>query len=709
MESSFKVDVDCPTCAREIEEKLSGLKGVIEVEVYAVSGRVLVEHTSEVTENELKSYIHELGYETSFEGSYLEYTSIWVGSRAIKTWIGGLFFITAFLVNFVFTGLEFYLISFYGHELFISSILYLASVVSAGTPIVKNGFRSIRNYDLNIDLLMTIAIFGAIGIGYYVEAAALAVLYSVAELLENYSINRARSSIRDLIDLSPEVAMLKTSDGLKEISVDKLNEEDVFVVQPGERIPMDGVVVEGSSLVNQAPITGESQPISKEKGDEVFAGSINDTGYIEARVIRKHSESTIQRIIQLVEAAESGQTKREKFVNRFASYYTPIVVLIAFFTILIPVLLGYSFETWFIRGLTFLVLACPCAFVISTPVSIVSGITSAARNGVLIKGGNILETMGEVDVVAFDKTGTLTSGEFQIDEIVPLNGYSEKDVVRYLYSLEQNSEHPIANAVSRYADKHEIKGERASDFESDTGLGISGEIDGRRYYAGNSDLFEKKGINIEKEVGEITSRLQRLGYTVILIGGLEKFIGVVGVRDSPRPEAGQVIDRLRSLGVEKVVMITGDNEKTANNVGKEVGVDSVYAGLLPEEKLRVIQDLKKEHVVAMVGDGINDAPALAEADVGIAMGAAGTDVAIETADIALMGDQISRIPYLLKLSIKSNKVIRQNIWSSLTVKFLLALGVPFGYVTVIIAVLVGDMGMSLGVTGNALRLSRTKP
>ncbi len=708
METTVYLEVDCPSCAREIEKSVFELDGVQDVDVRVVSGKTIVTHKPGLSKQKIIGSIKELGYKVKSGEREIKIKSVWRGSRALKTWLGGLLLITGLSANFVFTGLDIYLGSFLGREFHLPEILFLSSTVFAGEVIVKNGYRALKTLNLNINLLMTIAIFGAIAIEYYVEAAALAFLFSVAELLENYSVDRARNSIKELMKLSPETALLKENGDTRRVGVQELDKNDIIAIKPGERIPMDGEVVKGKTVVNQAPITGESKPVTKKMGEKVYAGSVNGEGYIEVEITSEHSESTIQRIIKMVEDAEAGKTRREKFVDRFASIYTPVVVLIAILTVVIPVSLGFSFETWFIRGLTFLVIACPCAFVISTPVSVVSGITSGAKNGVLIKGGNHLEAMADVDVIAFDKTGTLTKGEFSVNDLTPVNGYTEKELVSTLYGLEKKSEHPIAQAVEKKALDMDIEPVKTIGFETITGLGVSAKVDGERVYAGNIELFKTNELGYSENKSLLTrvKELEKKGRTVVVVGNNFEAIGVVGVMDSPRKKASKAISMLKESGVEKIVMITGDNRETASRVARQVGIDDYHAELLPEQKLDIIKKLKKDKTVAMVGDGINDAPALAAADVGIAMGAAGTDVALETSDIALMGDDISRLPYLYKLSRKSDNVIKQNIWSSLAVKFLLAAGIPFGYVTVIIAVLVGDMGMTLGVTGNALRIGR---
>jgi Cd2+/Zn2+-exporting ATPase len=600
---------------------------------------------------------------------------------------------------------------------------------------------------------MSLGILGAItasivfGEPLYLEAGMLAVLFSVAELMEEYAMDRARSSLRELMDLSPTTATVRRDGEETRVPVEQLRVGDRVIVRPGDRVPADGTVVEGQSAVNQAPITGESVPVDKAAGDEVYAGTINEEGYLEAEVTAEAEDSTLARIIELVEDAQRDKTDHEQFVDRFAGQYTPVVVTLAVLIAAVPPLLisgSFSLDlagqtlvfagdwaTWFRRGLALLVLSCPCALVISTPVSVVSGITSAAKNGVLIKGGTHLESVGTVGAVAFDKTGTLTHGQLTVTDVVPASGESRESVLSVAASLEARSEHPIAEAIVEAADESAVDTDDVSAFESLTGKGVRADLNGETYFAGKPALFEELGLAFESDQpvsdggvavedaggddlvaasAETIEALQADGKTVILVGTRERILGVVAVADEVRPDAKRTVERLHELGVERIVMLTGDNEVTARAVGEMAGVDEVRAELLPEEKAETVAALDEAFGgVMMVGDGVNDAPALATATVGVAMGAAGTDTAVESADIALMGDELSKLPYLYALSRKANGVIRQNIWASIGVKALLAVGVPFGLVNVAVAVVVGDMGMSLGVTTNALRLARIKP
>jgi Cd2+/Zn2+-exporting ATPase len=723
-------EMDCPSCVGKVENRLGGLKGVSDYDLHPTRGTAEVRYNpGTVTEDEVVASVEGAGYEVVRDESdaVSPPSEVWKSRRGLLTWLGAFFLTAGLAVEFVVTGVNVPVASLAFLELTVAGALLLASVAATGLPVVKTGYYSAKSLSLDIDLLMGVAILAATGVGLYVEAATLAVLFSIAELLEQYSMDRTRDSLRELVELSPEEATVRRDGAEETVPVSELRVGDTVVVRPGEKIPADGVVVQGGSAVDESPITGESVPVDKDEGDEVYAGTFNESGYIELEVDTDPSDTTLARIIELVQAAGSKQTEKEKFVDSFAGYYTPIVVALAVLTAAVPPLaLGWDALTWFVRGLTLLVIACPCAFVISTPVTVASGVTSAAKNGVLIKGGNHLEAMGGVDAVAFDKTGTLTKGALTVTDTVLADGATEEDLLRHAAAVEERSEHPIGEAVVEAADDTGVSFPDASDFENLAGKGVRATVEGTVYYAGKPALFEDMGFEfgepatdggeratVEDQsvgIGKAVDEIQAQGKTVVVVGTDERLLGVLGVADEVRPEARVAVDNLHRMGVEPLVMLTGDNEGTARAVADELGVDGYRSELLPEEKVDAVEELEAEYGdVAMVGDGVNDAPALAAATVGVAMGAAGTDTAIETSDIALMGDDITKLPYLYGLAREANNVIRQNIWSSLAVKALLAVGVPFGYITVAVAVVVGDMGMSLGVTGNAMRLSRMVP
>jgi Cd2+/Zn2+-exporting ATPase len=749
--------MDCASCADTVEGALSTVDGVQSVEPAPAAGRVSVEYDPGVQDRPgLVETIEAAGYEVVDEDVAPEMAAsdIWLSTRAVKTWVSAGLLIVGLVVAFGFPSLNPELGSLLGHTVTLSHLVFLGATVVGGEVILRGGVRSTRQLSLDMDFLMSVAILGAVsaslffGEDLYFEAATLAVLVNVAELLEEYSMDQARTSLRELMELSPDEARVRRDGEELTVPAEDVSVGETVIVQPGEKIPVDGTVTDGESAVDQSPVTGESVPVDKTAGDTVYAGTLNEAGYLELETTAAAGDDTLSQIVSLVEDAETATTDREQFVDRFAGYYTPLVVGLALVAAIVPPLVldgtvtveaaGFSYAitgswgAWFLRGLTLLVLACPCAFVISTPVSVVSGITSSARNGVLIKGGNHLESMGDVDAVAMDKTGTLTKGELTVTDVVPLNGNTEEDVLRCAQGLERRSEHPIGEAIVDHADGRDVPTRAVDEFEAITGKGVQATVGGRPHYAGSPSLFEELGFDLSHvhaatDGGVVTTRsrqlcerndcldlleetipqLQSEGKTVVLVGTADELEGVVAVADEIRPAALTLVDRLHDLGVEQVVMLTGDNERTAQAIANEVGVDAFRAELLPDEKLEAVRELDEEHGgVAMVGDGINDAPALATATVGVAMGAAGTDTALESADIALMGDDLSKLPYLRALAVRANGVIRQNVWSSLAVKAALVVLVPFGYVPIWLAVLAGDAGMTVGVTGNAMRLSR---
>ena len=765
-------DMDCASCASKVEAALDGQPGVVSTSTRPTSGTVRIEY-DDTHPDALRDAIESAGYdvtgsdadgddETTGQADDAADRSVWASARAKKTFAGGGFLALGLVAEFGFGGLA-TVATVLGVAFSVADVAFLAATAAAGQAILRGGYYSAKNRQLDIDFLMSAAIVAAItasvGFGehYYFEAATLAVLFSFSELLEGYAMDRTRESLQELVELSPDEATRKHADGSTEtVSVEDLAVGDVVVVKPGEKVPADGVVVDGDTAINQAPVTGESVPVDKTVGDEVYAGTINEAGYVEVEVEAEASDSTLSRIVSLVEDAEANRTDREQFVERFADYYTPAMVALAIGVAVVPpVAFGAPWTVWFVNGIVMLVLACPCAFVISTPVSVVSGVTAAARNGVLVKGGNHLEAMGNVDAVAVDKTGTLTKGELTVTDVVPLGDRSEADVLRCARGLESKSEHPIADAIVAAADANGAVGATqatADDFQSVTGKGVTGALHGADHYAGKPAWFDDLGFELEHAhvvdpnragtggagdaaqadasgvpagvrdvceregclnlAADTIPRLQREGKTVILVGTADEIEGLVAVADEVRSDARRAVGALQSFGLE-VVMLTGDNEGTAAAVAERVGVDDYRAGLLPEDKVDAVRELdaKYDGGVAMVGDGVNDAPALATATVGVAMGAAGTDTAIETADVALMSDDVGKLPYLYELSHRANGVIRQNIFASLGVKAALAVGVavPFVNVSLALAVLVGDAGMTLGVTGNALRLGRIRP
>ena len=704
-------EMDCAGCAQRIQDRLRGVEGVSDAAGQPVNRRLRVRYDPGVVSvDRIREEVGRLGYAAREETSgarALEAASLWKGAAATRTWISGALMAVALAIGAAGEGPR--IVELPVEELRLSGLVFVLAALVGGWNFFPKGARSARALSLDMNFLMTIAIVGAVAIGEYMEAGAIAFLFSLAELLERFSVDRVRRSIESLVDLSPEMATVLVDGEEIRRYVEDVVPGDRVVVRPGARIPVDGMVERGASGVDQAPVTGESMPVDKGVGDEVFAGTVNGEGHLRLEVTRAARDTTLARMIHLVEEAEGRRTRSERFVERFARWYTPAVTVAAVLVAFGPSLvLGAEFSVWFVRGLTLLVIACPCALVISTPVAVVSGITAAARNGVLIKGGVHLETMGDVRVVAFDKTGTLTQGHPEVVDIIAADGsgYDPSTVLAHAAALERHSEHPLARSIVRAAGgagKPAAPVPVVEDFESLRGLGVKGRVGGEMWQIGRPDAFAHAA-----EMTDDVRRLQEEGKTVVLIGPAESPVGLLALSDRPRPGAREAVGALQRAGVH-VVMLTGDNERSARAIAESVGIDEIRAGLMPEEKVGAVEELGKQYgPVAMVGDGVNDGPALAAASVGIAMGAAGSDTALETADIALLGDDLAKLAYLYSLSRRGRGVIRQNIAVALVLKGSLAVGVPLGWVSLIVAVVVGDMGASLAVTGNSLRLARVR-
>jgi Cd2+/Zn2+-exporting ATPase len=587
-------------------------------------------------------------------------------------------------------------------------VAFAAAIASGGFYVVRRALHAARSFALDINALMLIAVAGAVVLGEWSEGSAVVFLFALAQLLEARAMERARASIRALMDLAPAEAFVRDErhpDGLRRVPVDDIRVGDVVIVRPGEKIPLDGRVAAGASHVNQAPVTGESLPAEKTTGDEVFAGTINGRGGLEVRVERIRADSTLARIIELVERAQAQRAPSQTFVERFARIYTPAVLALALAVGVVPPLAGLGpWSMWIYRALVLLVISCPCALVISTPVSIVSALSAAARKGVLIKGGARLERLAQVRCVAFDKTGTLTQGDLRVVDVMPLDGVPAARLLQLAASLELRSEHPIGAAIVARARQDHLPLAAVEGFQSLPGLGAEAHVDGRPVLLGSHRLFEERGLCSES----LHARLDAMpldGRTVVIVGD-DRPLGVIGVSDTARPAARDAVQLLRAQGVRHVALLTGDHEPAAKALAAAVGVDEVRAGLLPADKVAAVEALRARHgTLAMVGDGINDAPALAAADVGIAMGTAGSDAALETADVALMADELLKIPYALRLSRATVRNIRANIAFSIALKAAFMVLAVLGMATLWMAV-VADMGASLIVIANALRLLR---
>jgi len=741
--------MDCADCAATLEKGVGNLSGVQSCAVNFGAARLKAEFDAVLTnEAAIIDRIHALGYDV--------YTETPNSPARVSLPRGGVLGFFPFLFKRAATALAaiggllvgFGMIAeFSGSPTVLVKSVYWLALIIAGYPIARSGVRRLwLNREININLLMALAAIGAVIIGEEAEAATVIFLFAIGEALEGYTMDRARSSIRKLMTLTPaEATVLRPCLDCREhlgrdgytggpcpfcgahetrVPVDQLQVGETILVKPGERIPVDGVVLAGASAVNQAPITGESMPVAKTSGDEIFAGTVNGQGTLEVRMLRPAAESMLSNIIHLVEEAQSQRAPAQRFIDGFARIYTPTVVVAALLVaILPPLLFNAPFwnlpdgeHGWLYRALTLLVISCPCALVISTPVTIVSAISAAAKHGVLIKGGAYLVALAKVRAFAFDKTGTLTYGQPIVVELRsfdcahPAEKECEScdDVLQLAAAVERRSEHPLAQAVVAAAgERNPHHGYVAEDVEAITGRGVRGKVNGKKIIVGSHAMFDAEHPH-DETICRAVDTVEKNGRTAMMVSADQRLAGYIAVADKMRDTGRAAIEELRKLGIKKSVMLTGDNTTTAQTIARVVGVDEVLAQLLPNQKLEAVQSLRREYkCVAMVGDGINDAPALASADVGIAMGSAGAAQAIETASVALMSDNLNKLPFAIKLSRKAMRVIKQNIAVSLVLKgIFLILALP-GFATLWMAV-IADTGASLIVTVNGMRLLRTK-
>jgi Cd2+/Zn2+-exporting ATPase len=585
-------------------------------------------------------------------------------------------------------------------------VFFAIAVALAAVHPGRRALVSVRSRVLDINVLMVVAVAGALVLGEWSEAASVVFLFALAQLLETRAMERARGAIRSLMDLAPAEALVRKAGGDIVMPVDDVRVGDMIVVRPGEKIPLDGRVRAGDSYVNEAPVTGESLPVEKSSGSDVFAGTINGRGALEIDVTRPGRDSTIARVVHLIERAQAQRAPSQMFIDRFARIYTPAVLTLAVIVAIAgPLALGGSFAGWIYRSLVLLVISCPCALVISTPVSIVSALAAAARKGVLIKGGARLEQLAAVRCIAFDKTGTLTHGRLRVVGVASTNGLPAPEVLRLAASLESRSEHPIGRAIVGHAIDERLVVAGAEGFQALPGLGAEGQVGLDRVIVGNHRLFEERGL-CSARAHEQLEAMTASGCSTVMVARGAETVGLIGVADETRASARAVIDMLREHGIAHVVLLTGDHEASAKTLASGLGITEYRAALLPEDKVAAVEELKRRYgALAMVGDGVNDAPALASADVGIAMGVAGTDAALETADVALMADELAKIPFAIRLSRAASRNIRMNIAFSLLLKGAFLVMAFAGVATLWMAVM-ADMGASLIVIGNALRLLR---
>ncbi len=694
-------NMDCPTEERLIRNKVEPIKGVLRLNFNLMSRTLTVHHELKSTDT-LATALRSVG----MNAELVDETAATPGNDGASA---GLTTSQKFLLavsGFTAAAAEAFAWTTHTDSSPLVIALALISIATGGIPTLRKGLIALRTLTLDINFLMSLAVIGAVVIGQWPEAAMVVFLFAVAELIEGLSLTRARNAVHSLLKLAPDVANLRSPSGeLREVPVEAVQVGDILLVKPGDRIPLDGIVQAGESSVNQAPITGESVPVDKAAGDQVFAGTINERGVLEVKATSDSRNSTLAKIVRVIEETQSNQAPTQRFVDVFARYYTPAVVLLALSVALVPPLVfGGEFAPWLYKALVLLVIACPCALVISTPVTIVSGLTAATRMGILVKGGQFLETGYRLRAIAVDKTGTLTTGRTKVTEVATMSSLSSEDVLRIAGSLDINSSHPLASAIVA-ASVSSGAPMPVMSFESLPGRGVQGTISGVAYHLGNQRLIRELGL-LTPAVEQVLATLEEQGQTTVLLADVASVLGVIAVADSVRPEATLAIGRLKQMGVT-TVMLTGDNERTAQHVAKLTGISTVLAQLLPEQKLQEVEGLQRQFgMVGMLGDGINDAPALAKADIGFAMGAAGSDTAIETADVALMNDDLTKLATFVSLSRSTHAILIQNIVLALGIKsvfFALALT---GSATLWMAVF-ADVGASLLVVFNGLRLLKS--
>ncbi len=697
-------NLDCEHDAANIERGLDGFSGLVGLKVYPKSAKVALTFDPDQTNpSALKQKLETLGFPPQKGMEMAEQPKPWKNPTVLTAFASGVLLLVGWLIGLA------------GAPELISTIIFIAAILIGGYYFGREAIEElIFERQIGIELLMSVAAVVASAMGEPLEGAMLVFLYSISEAAEGYTEEKTRAAIKALMNLAPKVALVRRNGREQEIPVEELVVGDVFIVKPGQSMATDGEVLVGSSSVNQAPVTGESVPVEKQVGHPVFAGSINGEGALEIRATKTFADNTIARIITMVEEAQEKKGKSQRFIERFGARYSPIVLLIGILiAILPPLFFGAAWVMWITRATVFIVAAAPCALVISIPITLVASLGTGARNGVLIKGGVYVEELAKVKVVAMDKTGTLTRGEPEVTDVVLFHQApnrltnSQQEFLAVAAGIERRSGHPLAQAIVRHVEAQGVQPAELADFRSLTGAGATARLDGRTIYVGSPDLFHSKlGVSLDSAWEDI-NHLQSEGKTVVLLGDEQTPWGMIAIRDNIRPNAQKAIDAMHAAGIDKVVMLTGDNERTAQAIAQELGIDEVYADLKPEDKAVKVRELTSRYGhVAMVGDGVNDAPALAEATVGIAMGAAGTDVALETADVALMADDLEKLAYGLRLAKRNQSVVNQNLALSAIVISVLIIGAVGGWFTLPIAVLAHEISEFV-VIGSGLRMLRS--
>ncbi|GAB4455128.1 MAG: cadmium-translocating P-type ATPase [Anaerolineales bacterium] len=696
-------NLDCEHDAAAIERGLQGFPGIAELKIYPKSAKVAITYDPASTKPEaVKEKLESLGFPPQKGMEMAEQPKPWRNPKVLTSVASGVFLLIGWLLGLA------------GVPAIFSTVVYIAAILIGGYYFGREAIEElIFEREIGIELLMSTAAVVATIMGLAGEGAMLVFLYSISEAAEGYTEEKTRAAIKALMDLAPKVALVRRGGVEREIPVQELEVGDVFIVKPGEAMATDGEILVGASSVNQAPVTGESVPVEKQPGDPVFAGSINGEGALEVRATKTFADNTISRIIHMVEEAQEKKGKSQRFIERFGARYSPAVLAIGILIAIVPPLFfSADWVTWITRATVFIVAAAPCALVISIPITLVASLGTGARQGVLIKGGVYVEELAKVKVVAMDKTGTLTRGEPEVTDVLLLRqdpdrlAASQQQLLALAAGIERRSGHPLAQAIVRHAEAQGIQPSELAEFRSLTGAGASARLDGRTIYVGSPDMFHSKlGVSLDGVWGDI-NQLQGEGKTVVVLGDEEAPWGMIAIRDNIRLNAAKAIDAIHAAGVEKVVMLTGDNERTAQAIARELGIDEIYADLKPEDKVTKVRELAQRYGhVAMVGDGVNDAPALAEATVGVAMGAAGTDVALETADVALMADDLEKLAYALKLAKRNQSVVNQNLALSAIVIGALVIGAVAGAFSLPIAVLGHEISEFI-VIGSGLRMLR---
>jgi Cd2+/Zn2+-exporting ATPase len=715
--------LDCGEEVLLLKQALSKRPGIVEVEFDLINARMFVTYDNNViTTTGIQAAVSGTGLKAVSGSNQIQQAeqSWWDrNGRNLSTMTAAILLIAGFLVH-AFMAKSVAAAFGYGAEaetadVPLAAILcYSASIGSGIWFVLPKAWGALLRIRPDMNLLMTLAVIGAVFLGEWLEAATVTFLFALALLLEHWSMGRTRKAIASLLDLTPPMARCfdPNTNQFIEKPVEDVSVGSTVIVRPHEKIPLDGIVLKGTSSVNQAPITGESVPVSKQPGDEVFAGTINEEGTLEFDVTRPAADTTLARIVHLVQEAHARRAPSEQWVETFARYYTPAMMLLALSIALVPPLYALwrvgsvsslIWADWFYRALVVLVVACPCALVISTPVSIVSALTAAVRHGVLIKGGRVLEAMTRIKAMALDKTGTITYGRPVVQQILAFNGHNDLEVLARAAFMEMDSQHPFARAILKRAGEEGILPSRPENYRVLTGRGAEGTFGGKKFWIGSHRLMHETGGETP-EIHERAVQLEDAGHSVVAVGNENHVCGLIGIADDVREQAAGTISALKSIGVQHIAMLTGDNEETARAVAQLAGIESYHANLLPEDKVSEVQAMQAQHgPVAMVGDGVNDAPALAAASVGIAMAAMGTDTAIETADVALMSDDLAKLPWLILHSHRTLRTVKQNISFALGLKLLFILLTFFGAAS-LWAAIAADMGASLLVIFNGLRL-----